>query len=128
MQTPLFSVSEIRLLEQAAVSQQLSESSLMKRAGNAACSVLLAKWPNAKKILVVCGVGNNGGDGFVLASEAKRLGLTVEICWFGKKNSALEAVEKAFQSCQSLNIPFFYFHSKNYILSLPMNGKIKAIR
>ncbi|MGS1078656.1 NAD(P)H-hydrate dehydratase [Pseudoxanthomonas beigongshangi] len=47
---------------------------LMLRAGQAAWRYLLAQWPQAQRIAVVCGPGNNGGDGYVLAHLARRSG------------------------------------------------------
>ncbi|MEG1681169.1 MAG: NAD(P)H-hydrate epimerase, partial [Stenotrophomonas sp.] len=36
---------------------------LMQRAGHAAWQAVLQYWPQARRIVVVCGPGNNGGDG-----------------------------------------------------------------
>ncbi|MFT4198996.1 MAG: NAD(P)H-hydrate dehydratase [Pseudoxanthomonas sp.] len=45
---------------------------LMERAGRAAWQFLAQRWPDARRITVVCGPGNNGGDGYVLARLARR--------------------------------------------------------
>ncbi len=50
---------------------------LMKRAGEAALRCLRIRWPTAYRIVIVCGGGNNGGDGYVLARFAQAAGLTV---------------------------------------------------
>lgn len=52
---------------------------LMQRAANAAFTALLRNWPNVKHIIVLCGTGNNGGDGFIIAGLAKKFGLAVEL-------------------------------------------------
>jgi NAD(P)H-hydrate epimerase len=52
---------------------------LMTRAGEAALGALRAQWPLARRILVLCGRGNNGGDGYVLARYAQAAGLTVTV-------------------------------------------------
>jgi NAD(P)H-hydrate epimerase len=52
---------------------------LMERAGNAAFEQIMHSWPNIKSILVVCGKGNNGGDGFVIARCAHLAGLDVSV-------------------------------------------------
>ena len=44
----------------------------MRRAGKAAWQALASRWPEAKHIVVLTGVGNNAGDGLVLAAEALR--------------------------------------------------------
>ncbi|GAA5075943.1 NAD(P)H-hydrate dehydratase [Lysobacter panacisoli] len=52
---------------------------LMRRAGQAAWRDLLAHWPQAQRIVVVCGPGNNGGDGYVLARHAHEAGREVTV-------------------------------------------------
>jgi ADP-dependent NAD(P)H-hydrate dehydratase / NAD(P)H-hydrate epimerase len=52
---------------------------LMKRAGEAALRYLRTRWPMAHRIVIVCGGGNNGGDGYVLARFARAAGLTVTV-------------------------------------------------
>lgn len=47
---------------------------LMARAGQAAWHELLRRWPDAQRVAVVCGPGNNGGDGYVLALHALQSG------------------------------------------------------
>jgi NAD(P)H-hydrate epimerase len=55
----------------------LGGGALMERAGSAALHVLRERFPRARRLLVVCGPGNNGGDGYVLARRAQESGLDV---------------------------------------------------
>ena len=69
----------VRRLDRSALSDtHITGWSLMQRAGEAAYKVLRARWPMARRITVVCGVGNNGGDGFAIATLAHGDGLQVE--------------------------------------------------
>lgn len=52
---------------------------LMQRAGQAAWRALLELWPQATRIVVACGPGNNGGDGYVLARLARQSGRQVRV-------------------------------------------------
>lgn len=52
---------------------------LMQAAGEAAWRGLLRHWPHAQRIVVACGPGNNGGDGYVLARHAHAAGRDVRV-------------------------------------------------
>lgn len=52
---------------------------LMENAGRGAAEVIFEKFPGARKILILCGPGNNGGDGFVVARHALIRGLAVRV-------------------------------------------------
>ena len=64
----------------------ISGTILMERAGEAAFTLVKEKWPEAEHITVLCGVGNNGGDGFVVARLAKQAGLNVNVMQIGDVN------------------------------------------
>ena len=61
----------------------ISEYALMCQAGEAAFQLLVSQWPEARRILVLCGTGNNGGDGWVLARLADKAGLECRVAVFG---------------------------------------------
>lgn len=67
----LHSNAALRELESRAQSiADIDEDTLMRRAGQAAWRRLLEIGPQAHRVLVLCGPGNNGGDGWVLAKHA----------------------------------------------------------
>jgi len=57
---------------------------LMERAGAGAFGVLRARWPGARRLCIVAGTGNNGGDGYVLARRAREAGLEVSVAQLGE--------------------------------------------
>ncbi|WP_069472012.1 NAD(P)H-hydrate dehydratase [Candidatus Marithrix sp. Canyon 246] len=59
---------------------------LMERAGSAAFEVLKSHWVQARRITVVCGIGNNAGDGYVLARLAHLAGYDVSVLQLGDVN------------------------------------------
>jgi ADP-dependent NAD(P)H-hydrate dehydratase / NAD(P)H-hydrate epimerase len=76
----LYSTAQVRALDAHAIEALgIAGYTLMKRAGEAALGALRARWPVAHRIVVVCGGGNNGGDGYVLARFAQAAGLTVTV-------------------------------------------------
>ncbi|WP_290650973.1 NAD(P)H-hydrate dehydratase [Aquisalimonas sp.] len=54
---------------------------LMERAGAAAYRALRTAWPDRQCLCVLCGGGNNGGDGYVIAELARRDGLWVDVLY-----------------------------------------------
>jgi len=52
---------------------------LMENAGTAVAQVVRSQYPEAKRIGVICGTGNNGGDGFVAARKLHEWGLEVNL-------------------------------------------------
>ncbi|WP_407352189.1 NAD(P)H-hydrate dehydratase [Luteimonas sp. R10] len=67
----LYDSAALRAIEAAAAVHLGGDAfELMRRAGQAAWRELLRRWPQAQRIVVVCGPGNNGGDGYVLARHA----------------------------------------------------------
>jgi NAD(P)H-hydrate epimerase len=50
---------------------------LMENAGRGAAELLVRLNPQGQRVLILCGPGNNGGDGFVMARHLENAGLTV---------------------------------------------------
>ncbi|HVR81011.1 MAG TPA: NAD(P)H-hydrate dehydratase [Luteimonas sp.] len=76
----LYDPDALRLLEARATEACGGYAfTLMQRAGQAAWRYLLDYWPQAQRIVVACGPGNNGGDGYVLATHAQRSGRDVRV-------------------------------------------------
>lgn len=61
----------------------ISGATLMARAGAAAFALLRARWPQVLRIAVICGTGNNAGDGFVLARLAHESGMDARVLQLG---------------------------------------------
>lgn len=77
---PLFDPSALRALEAHGTAHFDGDAfALMARAGQAGWRCVLKHWPRAMRIVVVCGPGNNGGDGYVLARHAREAGRSVTV-------------------------------------------------
>ncbi|WP_363797581.1 NAD(P)H-hydrate dehydratase [Lysobacter firmicutimachus] len=77
--TALYDAVALRAIEARAAAELGDAYVLMQRAGAAAWSELLNHWTRAFRLLVVCGPGNNGGDGYVLATLARQSGRDVSV-------------------------------------------------
>lgn len=97
---PLYSAESVRELDRRTIAAlKIPSIALMKRAGRAAFAQLQKRWPEAKRVQVFCGGGNNGGDGYVIAALAaeKQIPVTVYACVEPQNltGNALEASEYA---------------------------------
>ncbi len=71
---------QLRAAEQAAVTGGITWMQLMDNAGCAAAKQLTSHFAvNGSRITILCGKGNNGGDGFVIARELTRCGACVTV-------------------------------------------------
>ena len=78
--TPLYDAATLRTLEVRARDALGGDAfELMRRAGQAAWQEALRAWPQARSIVVACGPGNNGGDGYVFARHALASGRDVHV-------------------------------------------------
>lgn len=82
------SVAEMRALDREAIdSFGIPEDLLMENAGEAACAVLSREAGLAgKSFVIVCGVGNNGGDGFVVARRLHAAEAVLKVVVVGDQN------------------------------------------
>src|SRR6185436_6928906 len=74
--TAIYSAAQVRALDRFEIEKRrVPGYTLMTRAAEAALRLLRARWPQARRLALVCGAGNNGGDGYVLARLAQAAGL-----------------------------------------------------
>ncbi len=82
--TTLYRAAQVRELDRIAIEEYgIPGSTLMEHAGEAAFRALRQRWPEVRRIVAVCGLGNNGGDGYVIARMAVEAGLEVGVLQVG---------------------------------------------
>ncbi len=80
----LYRAEQVRELDRLAIEHyDIPGEVLMERAGQAAFDLIRRRWPQAERLLVLAGTGNNGGDGFVVARLALEAGLKVRVAQLG---------------------------------------------
>jgi NAD(P)H-hydrate epimerase len=76
--------AEVRELDRRAIHEfGVPGVVLMENAGRGAAELLMRLNPDRRRVLVLCGPGNNGGDGFVIARHLENAGLDVDVLLFG---------------------------------------------
>ena len=86
--TEVLTAAQMRAIEQAAIdSGEVTGLELMERAGRGVVEAVFEEWPElaegAHRAVVLCGPGNNGGDGFVVARLLAARGWDVAVFLYG---------------------------------------------
>ena len=92
----IFSVKDIKEIENLEFKKRGNSFSLMINAG-VNCAKKIIKLINKQPVVVVCGPGNNAGDGFILAEYLRKKNFDVNIFCLKKKyykNDALKALNR----------------------------------
>jgi ADP-dependent NAD(P)H-hydrate dehydratase / NAD(P)H-hydrate epimerase len=101
---PLFDAAASRRIEQAALAATAPHA-LMARAGLGLARLALALAPQARRIWVAAGPGNNGGDGLVAARHLHLQGLVVAVNLLGDVNRLPADAADALARAQAAGVP-----------------------
>ena len=131
----ILSIKDIKQLEVQEFKKRGNSFSLMKSAGMAASKVIL-KLIKKQPIIVVCGPGNNGGDGFIIGNYLHKKNYKVEVFCLKKENykgDALKALKQL--KIKTQNISKFKGKKNSAIidsifgngLNRPISGTLKSV-
>ena len=84
-QTAVLDVRRTREADRLTVAAGTSAITLMENAGAAVAAAIVVRW-TARPVIVLCGPGNNGGDGFVVARKLADAGWTVRVALLGARD------------------------------------------
>jgi hydroxyethylthiazole kinase-like uncharacterized protein yjeF len=77
----LYTAEQVRGIDYTAIHELgIAGYELMNRAAAVVVEVARAQFPSARHWLIMCGPGNNGGDGYVVARIATCLGIKISVC------------------------------------------------
>lgn len=89
----IYDTQEARQIDEWARTSGLPLEVLMERAGSQIATQIKTRHSKAERILILCGTGNNGGDGYVIGRELIRDGFDVTLFTpFGKSRSDIAAI------------------------------------
>ena len=108
---------EMRMVEAAAVADGLDYLRLMENAGSAAARAVRALTPvRDRRVTVLCGRGNNGGDGFVIARRLLEEGADVTVVLMAGRPAGLEA-EEMLSRIEGSAVSILSLESEPYVVS-----------
>lgn len=99
----LYTAQQCRDLDRRAIEQfSIPGFSLMSRAGNAVVEAARASYPASNSWLILCGAGNNGGDGYVIARLAHEFGVKTRVVALSDPGSLEGDAAQAFARYQEM--------------------------
>lgn len=108
----LYRAAQVRELDRLAIQEHgIPGYTLMHRAGEEALWQLRQLWPGVARLLVLCGGGNNGGDGYVLARLAHLAKLPVQVLTLTDPQDLHGDAQRAWQDAQSAGVPIQAFQA-----------------
>ncbi len=120
--TELLTAAQMRAIEQAAIeSGEVTGLELMERAGRGVVEAVFEEWPELAQTphmaVVLCGPGNNGGDGFVVARLLKEWGWEVEVFLYGDPEKLPPDAKVNYERWSALSavFPMRDFDIENYV-------------
>lgn len=90
----ILTAAEMRAAEEAAIAAGTPVEALMERAGKAAAEAIW-RFAGPLPALVLCGPGNNGGDGYVIARELAARGVPVRVAALAEPRTPAAAAARA---------------------------------
>lgn len=95
----LFTPSAMAQIDTDAADSGLWSFALMQRAGWAIAACVLKHYPQAQRYIVLCGPGNNGGDGYIAASALVECGAVPLIYQLGTRQTLRGDAKYAMETC-----------------------------
>ena len=96
----LYTAASVREMDRVAIEDLgIPAITLMRRAGVACVDILTTQWPAAKHMWIMCGSGNNAGDGFIIAGKLAERHFQVTVRMLGDMGKASPAARLAYDYC-----------------------------
>jgi hydroxyethylthiazole kinase-like uncharacterized protein yjeF len=101
----IYLAQQVRELDRITIEEKgIPGIKLMRSAAQACVDVLLGQAPSPGKVSVLCGSGNNAGDGFIIAGLLANRGIEVTVGLVGKVPSAETDAGKAYGYCREAGV------------------------
>ncbi|WP_434558883.1 NAD(P)H-hydrate dehydratase [Pseudomonas sp. Z4-20] len=101
----LYSAAQVRALDAQLIAAGTSGFELMQRAARATWRAIVRRWPEASELTVLAGHGNNAGDGYLVATLARRAGRSVRVLAVGEPRRLLGDAANAHAEAVAVGVP-----------------------
>jgi ADP-dependent NAD(P)H-hydrate dehydratase / NAD(P)H-hydrate epimerase len=106
----LYTAEQTRALDHSAIHDyNIPGITLMSRAAEAAFRCLLETWPETERLQILCGTGNNGGDGMLIGDLAHKRGIKVTVYQLGDPDKIVGDAKLARQQALSNGVEIVAF-------------------
>jgi hydroxyethylthiazole kinase-like uncharacterized protein yjeF len=96
----LYTAQSVREMDRYALDDKgIDGFELMNKAARFSFHALVKEWPNTENLMVLCGSGNNAGDGYIVAALAKKRGWHVHILFASAPEKLKGDALSAYQLC-----------------------------
>jgi len=108
----LYSAGQVREIDRMAIEEHGFDGfDLMSKAAKFSFHILVKHAKEFNHIQVLCGSGNNAGDGYLLAAIASKRNISVEVFYLSEPYKLKGDAQKAYQHCITEGVPVHtYFH------------------
>ncbi|MFU8837710.1 MAG: NAD(P)H-hydrate dehydratase [Thiohalomonadaceae bacterium] len=107
---PLYRAAQVRELDRLVIDYYgVHGIALMNAAGQALFDELRRSWPEIQRIAVVCGAGNNAGDGYVAARLAHQAGIEVELYFLVAGENLLGDAHRAWAEAEDAGVSMIVY-------------------
>ena len=103
--TSLYLAAQVREIDRITIDERrIPGLTLMRRAADACVSALIQRWPEPAKVAVLCGSGNNAGDGFIIAGLLANRGVQTSVGLVGRMPEADSDAGAACRFCRDSGV------------------------
>jgi len=116
--TELYHAAQVREMDRIAIEDLgIDGFELMQRAARFTLRMILKRWPDTERLTILCGGGNNGGDGYVIASLGHHKGIDIQVRYLSSPDKLSGSAAKAFALCREDNLDIAPYSSNEVLFS-----------
>jgi len=133
----LYRAEQVRELDRLAIEYYgIAGYSLMTTAGQVLFAQIRKRWPRIRQIAILCGGGNNGGDGYVVARLARQAGMEVEVHQLSDPQKLRGDARRAWEDAEAAAVSMIGYDGQRLdgfelivdaMLGTGLNGEVEGV-